>query len=144
MDVKHLAAAILVLIFALPIRAAVPNTSDQSAVTCDQTDYIAYRTCVHEARRHKRQLLVPAAVAANQTLVQYNVNDTTPANATVTLHCQRLNFDCRIACGSDSGCESRCPVCPLIVDQLAESGQDFRTVVLESAGGGEERFEVSG
>lgn len=142
MEAKLLAAAILVLMFALPSRAVAENSSSdhKSAVLCDQTDYVAYRTCVHEAKRHKRQLLVPSHLAANLTL---NANDTTPTGVNTTLHCQRLNFDCRIACDNDTNCESRCPVCPLNVSQLAADQVDYRTVVVESPNGSEQRFQVS-
>lgn len=117
--------------------SASRSPSPAAPQICEQTDYIAYRECVHEARRHKRQLLATAAVLpADQQ-----------QNATAhTLHCQRLHFDCRIACADVEPCERRCPICPIggvTVEEGPVVLPDLRTVVIEQGNGHEERFQVN-
>lgn len=126
------ALAVLSVAVALPQVAGLEKTAAADTTSCQQHEYTAYRDCVH-ATRYKRQLL---------DAKHHTPTATTNSSSPPTVHCQRLNWDCRIACANNSKCESLCPVCPLNMAQL--SADDLRTVVIESADGQHERFQVSG
>lgn len=88
--------------------------SEESA--CDQTDYEAYKECIHN--ESKRQTIENDVRRKRQTPCEQNSLDSL---VSIKENCQRANFDCRIKCEEDEICQSQCPVCPLNVDQLIAS-----------------------
>lgn len=137
MDVRCTLAAIALMLL---VSAAHPMRASPDADTeCEQTEYAAYRDCVHAAARHKRQLSASSVIINGTTpvVVVATLNSTEPV---IEVNCRRLNFDCLIGCRNVTSCERLCPVCPLEADQL---NADYRTVVLETADGNQERFKVS-
>lgn len=146
--------ALVTFAFAISaVQAAATLPIDAGGVGgCQQTEYLAYRDCVHAVARRKRQS--PAELVSSYA----DAHNTTESAANAKLielpklRCEHLNFGCRIACGNDTNCESLCPVCPLNVDDegyaggvVAGSGAaaDLRTVVIENADGRNEQFQVS-
>lgn len=120
--------AVLLIIVKLAKSAPDPCMLETEESFCDQTNYEAYKECVHnEAKievRTKRQSPCP-------------VQNHLESLISIKESCQRANFDCRIACGEDEQCQSQCPVCPINVDELIASnngsgGEGYRTIIVES------------
>lgn len=118
---------ILLLIAKFTTSAPDPCSLELVESSCDQTEYEAYKECVHNESnnevRKKRQ--APCPLSNLESLLSIKEN------------CQRANFDCRITCGEDESCQSQCPVCPLNVDELIatsinNTGEDHRTIIVES------------
>lgn len=118
--------AVLLVIVKLAKSAPDPCMLESEESACDQTDYEAYKQCIHNESknevRKKRQS--PCPQNNLESLISIKEN------------CQRANFDCRIACGEDEKCQSQCPVCPINVDELIASsnstGEGHRTIIVES------------
>lgn len=119
--------AVLLLIVKLTNSAPDPCSLELNESSCDQTEYEAYKECVHNESkndvRKKRQS--PCPQNNLESLISIKEN------------CQRANFDCRITCGEDENCQNQCPVCPINVDELIaasgnNTGEDHRTIVVES------------
>lgn len=117
--------AVLFIMFKLAKSAPDPcNILEES--TCDQTEYEAYKECIHNESknevRKRRQL--PCPQNNLESLVSIKEN------------CQRANFDCRIKCNDDPNCQALCPVCPINVDELIASnnntGESHRTIIVEN------------
>lgn len=137
---------LVVLAIVLVMLATLPNASASSAdefMDCNQTEYTAYRECVHN--RYRRQLngttfADDRHIILNSTepIVSAVINST--GSQSLLTGCKRLNFDCRIVCANDTECEKSCPVCPL---NAAQVSQDYQTVVLETVDGETEQFQVN-
>lgn len=118
--------AVMLIVIKLAKSAPDPCTLESEESLCDQTEYEAYKACVHNESknevRKKRQS--PCPQNNLESLISIKEN------------CQRANFDCRITCGDDANCQSQCPVCPLNVDELIASnnstGEGHRTIIVEN------------
>lgn len=118
---------VLLLIVKLAKAAPDPCTLESEESACDQTEYEAYKECIHnesknEVRKKRQSGQSPCPQNNLESLVSIKEN------------CQRANFDCRIACSEDESCQSQCPVCPINVDELIASntGESHRTIIVEN------------
>lgn len=153
-----LLAGSLVILLAIFVQSSEDVWSE-----CNQTEYSAYRECIHN--RQKRQLnatatdttdkqqtdveaiSLPIATVTTNSSANYIVLNSTASiinatdDSTLTLlpTCTRLNYNCLISCENDTNCENKCPKCPLNADQVSH---DYQTVVLESIDGKTEQFQV--
>lgn len=126
-----ISAIILAITQICIIHAAITNPcAILQEEKCEQTEYSAYLECVHAQKqiRHKRQ--------ANDCPLNENNEE---SQKPLTDNCQKLNFDCRYACGANNSCVDDCPVCPLNADLVAA---DYRTIIIESEDGKREIFKA--
>lgn len=127
-EIMKLVTKVAVLLILVKLAKSAPDPcmleSEESA--CDQTDYEAYKECVHNELKNevRRKRQSPCPQNNLESLVSIKEN------------CQRANFDCRIGCGNDENCQSQCPVCPINVDELIASNNNteemHRTIIVEN------------
>lgn len=159
-----LLAGSLVILLAIHVQSSSDVWSE-----CNQTEYSAYRSCVHNRLKRQSNATTSAETPASTknetddvvetislpessitTNISSNyialnstaaiVNATVdPSSLTLLPTCTRLNYNCLIGCANDTNCENKCPKCPLNAGQVSH---DYQTVVLESIDGKTEQFQV--
>ncbi|XP_037047568.1 uncharacterized protein LOC119082218 [Bradysia coprophila] len=118
--------AVLLIIVKLAKTAPDPCMLESEESACNQTEYEAYKECVHNESKNdvRKRRQSPCPQNNLESLVSIKEN------------CKRANFDCRIGCGDDENCQAQCPVCPINVDELIASNnstdESHRTIIVEN------------